>query len=212
MLYEKHRPRDWSGVLGQPKAIRILERLESAGKLGQKAYWITGKSGIGKTTIARIIASKLADEWNTYEMDAGEVTLSRVAEWKADQHLYPMGERGRVYILNEAHGLRKDVIRSLLVLLEELREYTTFVFTTSLEGQMTFENTQIDSAPLASRTIPIRLKSMGLLEPFAKRMQEIAIAENMDGQPIEVYRRWFKDNGLNLRAGIQHVEAGGMMV
>lgn len=76
---------------------------------------------------------------------------------------------------------------------------------------MSFESTNIDSAPLASRTIPIRLTSQRLLEPFATRMQEIAVAENLDGQPIAVYLRWFKDNGLNLRAAIQHVEAGEML-
>lgn len=212
MLYEKYRPRDWAAVVGQPKAIAMLERLESVGKLGGKAYWIAGKSGIGKTTIARIIASKLADDYNVIEIDAGEVTLSRVAEWKVDQHYMPMGERrGRVYVLNEAHGLRKDVVRALNVLLEELREYTTFVFTTTFEGQLSFEGCQMDSGPFMSRCIPIRLQSMGLAAPFAKRMQEIAIAEGMDGQPIDAYRRWFKDNGLNLRSAIQHVEAGGML-
>lgn len=213
MLYETYRPRDWPEVVGQDKAIKTLSRLESKGKLGGKAYWITGKSGTGKTTIARIIALKLADPLNIYEIDAGEVTLARVAQWATDQHYIPMGERqGRVYILNESHGLRKDVVRSLNVLLEELREYTTFVFTTTLEGQTHFEGCQMDSAPFMSRTIPIRLASMGLAAPFAKRMQEIAIAEGMDGQPIDVYRRWFKDNGLNLRAAIQHVELGGMLV
>ena len=82
MLYEKHRPRDWPEVVGQPKALKTLKALETARKLGGKAYWMTGKSGVGKTTIARIIARKLADSHNIHEMDAGEVTLSRVGEWK----------------------------------------------------------------------------------------------------------------------------------
>ena len=211
MLYEKHRPKDWGEVVGQPKAIKTLQRLESAGKLGGKAYWITGKTGIGKTTIAFIIARKLAEECNIYEMDAGQLTVSILNEWAVDQHYVPMGKPGRCYILNEAHGLKPAVVRALLVFLESLREHTTVIFTTTLEGQLSFEGSQMDSSPLLSRCIPIRLQSMGLAAPFAKRMQEIAIAEGLDGQPLASYKRLAQKCKNNLRRMYNEIESGAML-
>ena len=211
MLYETYRPRAWAGVLGQPKATATLKRLESLGKLGGKAYWISGKSGTGKTTLARIIASKLSDEWHTTETDAAAVTVSVLQEWTEAQFSPPMTCGGRVYILNEAHGLRKDTIRALLVFLEGLRPYTTVIFTTTNEGQLAFEGFQMDAGPLLSRCLLVKLASQGLAKPFAARLREIAQAEGLDGQPLAKYERWFTDNGTNMRAAIQMVESGGMM-
>lgn len=57
MLYEQYRPRSWSEVVGQDKALGQLEALRSRGGLAGRAYWVSGQSGTGKTTLARLIAS-----------------------------------------------------------------------------------------------------------------------------------------------------------
>ena len=61
-LHEQYRPRSWSEVVGQDKAIAKVKLLAKRGLAG-RAYWITGQSGTGKTTIARLIAAEVASEW-----------------------------------------------------------------------------------------------------------------------------------------------------
>ena len=61
-LYEQYRPRTFDEVVGQDKAIGKVEALRKRGLAG-RAYWISGQSGTGKTTIARLIAAEVASEW-----------------------------------------------------------------------------------------------------------------------------------------------------
>src|SRR5439155_22570133 len=56
-LWERERPRSWEQVVGQDKVIRQLRQLESRAGLSGRAYWLSGQSGTGKTTIARLIAA-----------------------------------------------------------------------------------------------------------------------------------------------------------
>jgi DNA polymerase III gamma/tau subunit len=55
-LHEQYRPRDWSDVVGQDKAIAKIDALRNRGLAG-RAFWISGSSGTGKTTVARLIAA-----------------------------------------------------------------------------------------------------------------------------------------------------------
>lgn len=56
-LYEAHRPQSWDEVVGQDKAVSKLLALKERVGLAGRAYWISGQSGTGKTTIARLIAA-----------------------------------------------------------------------------------------------------------------------------------------------------------
>ena len=66
-LPEEYRPCDWSEVMGQDKVIAKIDRLRKRGLAG-RGYWISGQSGTGKTTIARLIATEVASEWSTEEL------------------------------------------------------------------------------------------------------------------------------------------------
>ena len=54
-------------VVGQGKAIRRIDVLRKRGLSG-RAYWLSGQSGTGKTTIARLLAAEIADDFNTLAM------------------------------------------------------------------------------------------------------------------------------------------------
>src|SRR5713101_8173449 len=118
-LVERYRPTAWNQVVGQEKAVAMLQRFARTGQLGGRNYWMSGKSGQGKTTLARLIAAQLAEPWNIEEMDAAELTAAKMDAIRAALHYRGIGERiGRVWIINEAHGFRADQVRKLLCLIE----------------------------------------------------------------------------------------------
>jgi len=210
-LYEKYRPGTWEEVIGQEKAI---ERIRITGRrgFGGRAYWISGKSGTGKTTIALILAGEIADPFNIEELDASQLTPSKVSQIEKDSLQFGMGERnGRAYIVNEAHGLRKDTIRQLLVYLERIPEHTLVIFTTTKLGEESLFEDKIDASPLVSRCIEVPLAQRGLAEAFAKRARDIALAEGLDGRDDKQYVRLANSKQSNMRAILQEIEAGTML-
>lgn len=210
-LTEKYRPSTFDEVIGQDKIVSKIRGLTTRG-LGGRCFWIAGLSGQGKTTIARLIAAEIADPFCTVEIDAGELSIPRLREIEASMYMFGMGSKiGRAYIVNEAHGLRSDVIRKLLVLLEDLPDHVVFIFTTTKAGQDKLFDDHIDAHPLLSRCSVLPLASTNLAQAFAERAREIATREGLNGQPIEKYIRLAKDKRNNMRAILQAIDNGEML-
>ncbi len=222
-LHEEYRPTAWSELIGQDKAVAKIDRLRKRGLAG-RSYWISGQSGTGKTTIARLIASEVASEWCVEEVDATDLSAARVRELEKLSQCLGLGEKpGRAYIVNEAHGLNRAAVRQLLTTLERIPKHVVWIFTTTCDGQESLFDEQIDAHPLLSRCVELPLARRGLggtparngqpakPGPFALRAQKIAEAEGLNGRPIEDYIALSQATRNNLRAMLQAVESGDML-
>jgi replication-associated recombination protein RarA len=211
-LAEKYRPRTLSEVVGQSRTVATLERF--AGKHGGRAYWITGPSGTGKTTIAKIIAEQCAVPDFVEEVFASDLTAAEVAKLEEKSHLSSWDQKrfGRVFIVNEAHGLPRHGIRALKDTLERIPRHCTWIFTTTLnESEGLFgDDKSEDAGPFVDRCIPLALQPVPA-ETVGEYCRAIAQAEGLDGRPLPEYVALAKAKKCSFRAVLQAIDAGCMM-
>ena len=211
LLYEKYRPQTFADVVGQAKAVERIEKILTRG-WGGRAFWISGASGTGKTTLARIIAGMGADELCVREYDSADaLTMQSLDDIDREQNLYGWGKGGRAYVVNESHGLRALTVRRLLGMLERIPDHVVWIFTTTKEGEQKLFDDMIDASPLLSRCTEIRLTNQGLCKPFASRAAQIAREENLNGRPDSAYESLAKACKNNMRMMLQKIAAGEMI-
>ena len=210
-LYEKYRPKQLDQIIGQDKAVKTISRLIQNGA-GGRCFWISGISGSGKTTLARIIANNIADDLYVNEFDcADQLSVSALDKIEADMQYRAFGKGGKCFIINEAHGLRKQSIRRLLGLLERIPSHIVFIFTTTKQGESKLFEDNIDSNPLLSRCIKIELTNQGLAKIFAEHCRSVATAEGLNGKPVESYIKLAQRCKNNCRMMLQEIESGVML-
>jgi DNA polymerase-3 subunit gamma/tau len=207
-LHEEYRPKTWAEVAGQDKVIARIQALAKRGLSG-RAYWLSGASGTGKTTIGKLIAAEVADDWNTEEIDAATLTPKDLQDMERDMSTRGLGKGGKAYLINEAHALRKATIRQLLVLLERLPKHVVIVFTTTTAGQTSLFEDCDDADPLLSRCVRLDLATRGIEAALARRAMMVAKAEGLDGgYSVDHFERLVSARNNNLRALYQDIEAG----
>ena len=213
-LAEKYRPTELTDVVGQDDVIALLVRLWNCGGWGGRAFYLTGPTGVGKTTVGRIIARAVAgtELGHVRELDAGDLTEARVATIARSTSARTLFG-GWAIIVNEAHGLDPTVVRRLLTAMEPISPWTVWIFTSTSTGTQLLLDKSEDAKPLMDRCK--RLKLYGGTRPetgaaFAQRAREIALKEGLDGAELSTYHNKVRGDSCkgSMRALLEAVESG----
>ena len=153
VLALKYRPQNFDDLIGQDVVAETITNSIKSNKL-PNAYLFTGIRGVGKTTIARIVAKALnctneiqkkcenkcdncqaitnSSHIDVLEMDAASKTgVDDVRELIEFSRYGPTSSKYKIFIIDEVHMLSKQAFNALLKTLEEPPEYLKFIFATT---------------------------------------------------------------------------------
>lgn len=177
-LYRKYRSRSLAEVVGQNHVTDILARSLKQGKIAH-AYLLTGPRGVGKTSIARILAheiNQLPYSEETTHLDIIEIDAASnngvedVRDLREKVQIAPVSASKKVYIIDEVHMLSKPAFNALLKTLEEPPEHVVFILAT----------TDADKLPptIISRTQRFGFRAIAK-DDAVRHLKEIAQKENI---------------------------------
>ncbi len=193
VLARKWRPRTFSELAGQEHVVTALTNALTRGRL-HHAYLLTGTRGVGKTTIARILAKSLNCITNgitatpcgtcaactdidagrfvdLLELDAASNTgIDNMREILDNARYAPTIGRFKVYLIDEVHMLSKAAFNSMLKTLEEPPEHVKFVLATT--------DPQKIPVTVLSRCLQFNLKQLPLAL-IVDRLAAILAAEDI---------------------------------
>lgn len=128
-LATKYRPKGFSEVAGQDNVVETLVTEVTSGNVKQ-AYLFVGRSGGGKTTVARILANAV----NSFviELDAASNgSVESIRNLLTAVKTRPIGHEYTVVILDEAHSISQAAAQSLLLTLEQPPKHLIFILCTT---------------------------------------------------------------------------------
>ena len=138
-LYRKYRSKSLDEIVGQSHVTDVLRRALTSGKIAH-AYLLTGPRGVGKTSIARILAHEIngfeytddSEHLDIIEIDAASNNgVDDVRELREKALIAPARAAKKVYIIDEVHMLSKPAFNALLKILEEPPEHIVFILATT---------------------------------------------------------------------------------
>ena len=196
VLARKWRPKRFTEMVGQEHVLRALTNALDTGKV-HHAFLFTGTRGVGKTTVARILAKSLNCETGVSsnpcgvcaacrEIDEGRfidlIEVDAASRTKVDDtrelldnvQYAPSRGRYKVYLIDEVHMLSTSSFNALLKTLEEPPPHVKFLLATT--------DPQNLPATVLSRCLQFSLKRLSA-NMIAERLKFIATAEKLEFEP-----------------------------
>ena len=153
VLARKFRPQVFEEVIGQSHVTRTLQNALKTGRVAH-AYLFSGPRGVGKTSVARILAKALncqegpapnpcnrcpscqeitrGGNLDVFEIDgASNRGIDDIRELRDNIRYLPAHGKYKIYIVDEVHMLTKEAFNALLKTLEEPPEQAVFIFATT---------------------------------------------------------------------------------
>ncbi len=153
VIARKWRPQTFEELVGQPHVTRTLGNAIRSNRVAH-AYLFTGARGVGKTSVARILAKALNCETgitpipcnvcsNCIEITQGNAVdvleidgasnrgIDNIRELRETVRYRPAKSRYKIYIIDEVHMLTTEAFNALLKTLEEPPEHVIFIFATT---------------------------------------------------------------------------------
>ena len=203
-LARKYRPQRFSDIIGQETVVRTLQNAIEQKRI-HHAYLFSGVRGIGKTTVARILAKALncasgpatepdnkcticseiteGIDLDVREIDAATYTgVDAIRDLRDVTQFQPARDRYRIFIIDEAHMLSTAAWNALLKLIEEPPPHVIFMFATT--------EMQKVPATILSRVQKFVLRKI-TPEELVVRLKQICKAEKIeaDDAALEIVAR-----------------------
>ena len=218
-LYRKYRPKNFEEVAGQKEIVKTIKTSLRNGKTSH-AYLFTGPRGVGKTTLARLIAkgvncleNGITDEpcnrcenclainngtfLDMVEIDAASNRgIDEIRQLKEKINYQPVKGRKKIYIIDEVHMLTKEAFNALLKTLEEPPEHVIFILATTEADKIL--------PTIISRCQRYDFKTLSLND-MKEQLRFIGKSEGVD-IPDEVLELIYESSGGSVRDAVSILE------